>query len=214
MTFEPWDGLTTNPLRLSSGLCGPAQMRATKEPQEDTDMSLSMDNRLTITGPNTTAVIEALNGGQHTGDYFSPTAVHEVYFDPERIIPTPEGLDEVRKDEMGRNEQDMWRIRNWGAYHVYRDSQDIDTATSGKAVIDFHTLYGPADSLIAALSSKFPDHQFLLWFCPENYSGTAMTSLFVNGACIETHDPEAEDDDRQAKFQDATGERRPPTTLG
>ena len=95
-------------------------------------MNLNMDNQLNITGPNTTAVVEALNGGQHTtGD--------EVYFDPERIIPMPEGLDEVTLDEMGRSEQDMWRLRNWGAYRVYRNGQDI-TTTSGKAVIDFYTI--------------------------------------------------------------------------
>ena len=62
-------------------------------------MNLNMDNQLNITGPNTTAVVEALNGGQHTtGD--------KVYFDPERIIPMPEGLDEVTLDEMGRSERD------------------------------------------------------------------------------------------------------------
>jgi len=153
-------------------------------------MNLNMDNQLNITGPNTTAVVEALNGKQHTtGD--------EVYFDPERIIPMPEGLDEVTLDEMGRREQDMWRLRNWGAYRVYRNGQDI-TTTSGKAVIDFYTLYGPADSLIAALSSKFPGHQFLLWSCPENYSGMGVTNLFVNGACVEAHDLDAEADARRA----------------
>ena len=99
---------------------------------------------------------------------------------------------------MGRSEQDMWRIRNWGAYRVYRDSQYIDTETSGKAVIDFHTMYGPAGSLIAALSSKFPNHQFLLWSCPEIICGMGVTHLFVDGACIEAHDLDAEADARRA----------------
>ena len=169
-------------------------------------MNLTTNNMLTITGPNTNAVIKALNGGQHMGEDRDPLAVYEVYFDPERIIPTPEGLDEVQKDEIGQTEQDIWRLRNWGAYRVYRDSQYIDTATSGEAVIYFPTLYGPAGWLIAALSSKFPDHQFLLWCCPETVCARGLTYLFVDGVFIEFHDLSAEFDDLDAEAHDLDAE--------
>ncbi len=49
----------------------------------------------------------------------------------------------------------------------------------------FNTEWFP-DSIVATLSSKFPDHELRLWSIPSNCSeGMGMTAIFFNGELVE-----------------------------
>ena len=82
------------------------------------------DNTLIVTGPDTAAVIAVVKG---EGD---------VHFDPERILPTPEGLDNItRTGDVGLTELTKWRLQNWNVSCIYTNDQSIKVMKMTKSLL-------------------------------------------------------------------------------
>ena len=102
------------------------------------------DNTLIVTGPETAAVIAVVKG---EGD---------VAFDPERILATPEWLDNVtRTGDLGLTELTRWRLQNWNVSCVYSDEQSI-AVTGDKVQISFYSQAGPCFALIERSQRRSP----------------------------------------------------------
>ena len=65
------------------------------------------------------------------------------------------------------------------------NDEAIKTRGKGENSLSFDTDWF-ADSLVATLSSKFPDHELYLWSMPSNCSdGMGMNIVFFNGEVVE-----------------------------
>lgn len=115
-------------------------------------------NKLTITGPNRTAVLDKIKGEVFVEDGTAingtPRTEYVVHFDVNRITPRPKKVAESEGWE-------DWGYENWGCRNVYPDRQE-HLVHENSDVITFSSPWDPPLYAIGALSIMFPDNTFLL----------------------------------------------------
>jgi hypothetical protein len=99
-------------------------------------------------------------------------------FDFNKIIPLP-----VEEEENWYH----WRVNNWGT-KWFPDNVEKSIETN-YAEISFWTAWSPPSGIINALSEKFPELRFILWYeeCGMDFSGY---QIWENGVCVDEDEDE------------------------
>lgn len=106
-------------------------------------------------------------------------------FDFNNIMPEPEDLYE-RPDIGPDPAWYMWRMEHWGVKW-----NAPDTCIGQDGAIWFHTAWdGVADTIIRALSERFPDVRLEYAWADEDVAYNCGEAVFVDGERVMTHVPD------------------------
>jgi hypothetical protein len=125
---------------------------------------------LEITGPDRAAILDAVKGDLYVDDDGEWT----VYFDLDRIVPSPKGMwERSSDDEKSGDEWRAWVTENWGSI-VYPDRQGHRESEPNDPEHDFDYIWwtspwSPPVLALCALSRMFPENSFLLRFGTEPF---------------------------------------------